>query len=414
MADRRDAQQSSQSASSGEDDSVGKAAQTTNGTEAPSQQDQPDGQKQPSKLKQLWAKIGLDVGTVVIMVKGSLPPIIALSMYQADAVAQHYSTLGYLVAIASILGFCIMPRGKFIQTMVLNILAVCFAAALNLLALYCVTQARLHTTPRGQTLGGYNSSASAVCAIWLIVQTYFINVVRAARPQFQFPMILYSIFVDVSMTYGVEFTTMAVCVPFMKKLLEAFLTGFALATAVHFFVMPMSSRMVVFKEMTGYLMCLSGMLKAQTAYMASLEDIDPVKMRKEREAAADGEGTKKKAKKGGGAQGPLTTPALLKMKETLGKTMELHTKLHGDITPAKREFAFGKLESHDLTELWKLLRMIFLPITGLSASIDLLNRAADENHWVGIMAAILLSRNNVLICVCSESSTPVLSATSPC
>ncbi|KAI7087036.1 hypothetical protein KC356_g4542 [Hortaea werneckii] len=367
------------SASNGQQDD--KKPSSTPSPPQQQQQQQPHDEKKPSKLKQIWTKIGLDVPTVVVMFKGSIPPIVALAMYQADAVAQEYTTLGYLVAITSILGFCIMPRGKFIQTMTLNILAVCLSAAVNLLSLYCATQARKHTTPPGVPLTGYNSSSSAVLAIWLMVQIYLINVVRAARPQFQFPAIIYSIFVIVSSTYGVMFPTMTYALSFMQRLLESFLTGFAIATATHFVIFPTSSRKVVLKEMTGYMMCLGGMLKAQTAYMASLEDLDPVQAREERERQAAAKGGKKgkKSQTSGGA--PLATPALAKLKETLGKTMELHTKLHGDITPAKREFAIGKLESHDLSELWRLMKGVFVPVIGLSSSIDLLNRVASANDW---------------------------------
>ncbi|KAK5126657.1 hypothetical protein LTR85_009591 [Meristemomyces frigidus] len=385
MAERMDVQQSSRSESSGEDgvktteETKHDAQQQREKAAAPPPGQQQNAQKQPSKLKQLWDKAGLDVMTLSMMFKGSLAPTIAIAMYQSTAVSAQYSTLGYLVAIMSILGFSIMPRGKFIQTMGLNILSVCIAASMNLLALYCVTQARLHTTPPGHPLTGYNSSASAVCAVWLIVQVYLVNVLRAARPQFQFPAIIYSIFVAVSMTYGTEFPTMTYAISFMVRLLEAFLTGFGLATGVHFFVFPTSSRKVVLKEMTGYLMCLTGMLKVQTAYMASLEDIDPVRLREEREEASNEQ--QKKRKKGAAPLGPLTTPAALKLKEVLGKTMGLHAKLNGDITPAKREFAFGKLESHDLTELWRLLRSIFVPIIGLSASIDLIQRRAIADDW---------------------------------
>lgn len=385
MAERADAPPSLQSGSNGDEGvkstmEMKQDAQQQAETPAASPPGQEQSaQKQPSKLKRLWDKTGLDAMTLSLMLKGSLPPTIAIAMYQSDAVATQYSTLGYLVAIMSILGFAIMPRGKFIQTMSLNILSVCLAASVNLLALYCVTQARLHTTAPGDPLTGYNSSASAVCAIWLIVQVYFVNVVRAARPQFQFPAIIYSIFVMVAMTYGTEFPTMAYSISFMKRLMEGFLSGFGLATGVHFFVFPTSSRTVVFKEMTGYLMCLNGMLKAQTAYMASLEDLDPVKLREEREEASQEQ--QKKGKKGAAPLGPLTTPAALKLKEVLGKTMDLHAKLNGDITPAKREFAFGKLESHDLTELSRYLRSIFIPVVGLSASIDLIQRRAIEDDW---------------------------------
>ncbi|RYZ84680.1 MAG: hypothetical protein EOP06_17665, partial [Proteobacteria bacterium] len=51
-----------------------------------------------------------------MMFKGSVAPTIALAMYQSPRVAAHYTTLGYLIAIMTILGFPIMPRGKFIQT----------------------------------------------------------------------------------------------------------------------------------------------------------------------------------------------------------------------------------------------------------------------------------------------------------
>lgn len=73
--------------------------------------------KKPNKLKQLWQKLDLDIPTVMMMFKASLPPTIAIAMYQSDAVAAVYSTLGYLVAITSVMGMCILPRGMFVQTM---------------------------------------------------------------------------------------------------------------------------------------------------------------------------------------------------------------------------------------------------------------------------------------------------------
>lgn len=346
-----------------------------NAQQQPQQDSQPP---TPSRLKRMWRKIGLDAMTLSIMLKGSIPPIIAIAMYQSNAVAQQYQTLGYLVAIMSILGFSIMPRGKFIQTIALDVIASCVGAAVNLLALYCMTQARKHTTPPHHPPTGYNSSASAVGAIWLILQIYLANVLRAARPQFQFPVIIYSIFTIVSVMYGVLFPDMAYALSFMKRLLEAFLTGFGIATGVHFVIFPTSSRKVVFKEMTGYLMCLTSMLKAQTAYMASIEDIDPIKIRESQEKEAH---HSEKRGKVASTASPLETPASIQLTEVLNKTIELHTKLHGDITPAKREFAFGKLESHDLTELWKLLRMIFVPIIGLNGSINLLKRRAADMDW---------------------------------
>lgn len=287
-----------------------------------------------------------------------------------------------LTAYSSVLGFSIMPRGKFIQNMTLNCIAICVSVCVNLLALFCVTKARQNTTPPDTPPDVilFNSTASTVAAIWLIVQTYIINVIRAARPQFMFSAILCSIFVAVSLTYGVNFPDMSYAIGFMERLLEAFLTGFALATAVAFFVFPISSRMVVFKEMTGYLKLLSGCLKTTTGFMASLENVDPVKLKEQHEKEYE-EARKAHPHKKIKRPSILQTPALIKLRELHGKLLELHGKLEGDVTPAKREVAIGKLESHDITVLWKHMKQIFLPIAGLISMVNVLERQAETNKW---------------------------------
>lgn len=335
--------------------------------------------------------------TLKMMFKASLPPTIAIAMFQSHTFAAHYTTLGYLVAIASVLGFCIMPRGKFIQQMSLNVFGICLGAALNLLALYCGVKARQHTSPPTPPASGsagssaaasvpYNAAQSAVLAIWLIFQVFIVSVVRASRPQYQFPAILCTIFTIVSMSYGVLFPTMTAAISFMERLLEAFLTGFGLATATHFLVFPTSSRLVVCKEMTGYLKLLNGVLMCHTGYMASLETFDPLASKTNGTNDAgnrDDKDVKKKAKK---AKDPhaddiMVTTAGKKLRETMDKLLELHAKLHADITPAKREFAIGKLESHDFTVLWKLMRQVFLPVIGLSSLINILERQARDFGW---------------------------------
>jgi len=42
--------------------------------------------KQSSKFKEVYARLGLDIGTVMMMFKGSVAPIIAIAFYQADSV----------------------------------------------------------------------------------------------------------------------------------------------------------------------------------------------------------------------------------------------------------------------------------------------------------------------------------------
>jgi len=102
-------------------------------------------------------------------------------MYRATSVADDIGSLGYLVAIISSLSFAMQPRAKFMQSLFRNILFTCIAAPITMLGLYCARQAQLHTQPAGST-ARYNSSAAAVCAIFLFVSNFGINAFRAVCP----------------------------------------------------------------------------------------------------------------------------------------------------------------------------------------------------------------------------------------
>ncbi|KAJ9660707.1 hypothetical protein H2201_006786 [Coniosporium apollinis] len=332
--------------------------------------------KQPSKLKHIWTKTGLDKGTCLIMAKGGIPPVVALAICQADAVANHFGTLGYLVAIVSVLGFCIMPRAKFVQTLFLNILSICLSTAVQLLAIYCAVMARQHTgttsgpssvgvpTP-GTSTAAYNSSASAVSAIWLFAQIYMITTLRAKLPQFQFPAIIYCIFVFTATTFAPTFSNMAAGMNFARKLFEAFLAGLAIAAVVSFLIVPMNSRQVVFKEMTGYFQTLRKVWKVEVAYLQNLEDS---------EAFTEAASTGKKGKK-------AETPQAAAVKKAVASIGELSGKLNGDLPFAKREVAFGNLGPDEIQELSRLIRGVMLPTVGLSSVIDIFERLGELDYW---------------------------------
>ncbi|CAE7021633.1 hypothetical protein CFE70_003030 [Pyrenophora teres f. teres 0-1] len=329
--------------------------------------------KKPSKLKTAWGKLGLDVGTVMMMGKAALPPTIALAMYQADDVAEKYSTLGYLIAIMSILGFCIMPRAKFVQTMTLNILATCVGSALAMLMVWTGVKARQHTTVPGAPPQRYNSSQSVVLAVWLFFQIYIINAMKAKFPQLAFPTIIYGILVNVAATTGFLFQTVAQCETFVQRLLEAFLTGFAIATGVSLFIIPVTSRKVVLKEAAGYIGLLRGMLGAHKTYIYSLETSD---MFGQKYVPEEGE----KNNRGGKAK---VSPEVQAIKTMAGALQGLHGKLTADLPFAKREVAYGKLSCDDFEAIFKHLRSIMLPVLGLGSIVDLFERGAEMNHWNG-------------------------------
>ncbi|KAF1847175.1 uncharacterized protein K460DRAFT_278651 [Cucurbitaria berberidis CBS 394.84] len=334
-------------------------------------------EKQPSFIKNTWDKLGLDAGTLLMMGKAALPPTIALAMQQADNVAKVYSTLGYLVAIISILGFCIMPRAKFLQTMTMNIIATCFGSAVALLMVWSGVKAREHTTTPGAPPQRYNSSQSVVLGVWLFFQIYAVNALKAKFPQLAFPAIIYAILVNIAATNGFLFRTVPQCEAFVKRLLEAILTGLALATGVSLFIIPVTCRTVVLKEMTGYIGLLRGALGAHKAYIHTLEDTDMFGQVYVPEAESAKKNKKAKDKK---TKKKPEIEAIKKMAEALEG---LHGKLTADLPFAKREIAYGKLTPDDLQAMFKHLRLILLPVLSLGSIMDLFERAAEINHWDG-------------------------------
>jgi hypothetical protein len=272
-----------------------------------------------------------------------------------------------------------MPRAKYIQTLLLNIIGICVGSAVALLGIWSGIKAREHTT--GPTPTAYNSSQAAVCAIWLFANIWFVNVLRAKMPALQFPVIMYSIFTNVAFTYGPLFQTIAQGEALVKQLLEGFLTAFAISTGVSLFIIPVSSRTVVFKEMTGYVAAIRGGLKAQSAYLQSLEKSDMFgesAATKSEEKGGNSSNTKsKKVSTGAGS-----SPEAQALKGSIAGLAGLHGKLHGDLEFGKREFAYGKLEPHDLDKLFSLFQMILIPMIGMSTITDIFERIAERRGWI--------------------------------
>lgn len=272
----------------------------------------------------------------------------------------------YLVAIISVIGMSILPRAKFIQSLITNLVMLCTAAAISLLVGYSSTQARLHTsviTP--QSAREYNSSASVVCAVWLFFQVYAANAARAKYPQLQLPVILYSIFSVVTCINMPRFPTMPTVKSFVERLLEAFLAGLACATVVSLLVLPVTVRQVVSKQMNGYVGLLQKCLTSHQAYLRSLEDPQTLEKVMVSEHAADYK----------------PSAEINALNATVSALAGLHSKLQGDLPFAKREVAFGKLGPTKLGGIATHLRRVMLPTIGLFTMNELLERAAHFHGW---------------------------------
>ncbi|ESZ98380.1 hypothetical protein SBOR_1258 [Sclerotinia borealis F-4128] len=339
-------------------------------------------EKKPSKFKEMWGKLGLDAPTLMMMFKGSVGPTIAIAFYEADSVAKTYTTLGYLVAIISVISMPIMPRAKFFQTMILNIFAVCIGASIGLLGLWSSIKAREHTSTPG-VVQSYNSSQAAVCAIWLFVNIWFANLLRAKSASLNLPVIMYSIFSNIAFTYGPLFSTVAAAESLIKQMLKSFLTAFAISTAVNLFVIPVSCRLVVFKGQAGYIQLMRGVLKAQTSYLQSLEESDMFAGPPAEDTdASSGNPSVESDKSGTRHSHPTLSPEAKKLKGAIDGLRGLHGKLYGDMPFGKREIAWGKLNAKDIDKIFNLFRDIMVPLLGMSTITDIFVRIGERRGWV--------------------------------
>jgi len=263
-------------------------------------------------------------------------------------------------------------------------------------------KARQHTTPPGASLTvatGYNSSASAVNAIFLIFNVFCISVLRAARPALTIPGIQFTIFVVVGFIYGPQEATEFSSHKFLKELLYSFLTGQAISAGVSLLIIPISSRKVFFGETSGFLQSCRGLLKKQMSFIQILQRSDL--------STPDG----KPCVSSKEAEYNKRSSAL---KSASTGLLSLGAKLREDVMFAKREVAFGYLRETDIHIIHRLLTQIMIPITGLSTIADIAERThcrlgafhdaqtaepgenADQNEWEELFQGAAVSFETVV------------------
>ncbi|KAK5079207.1 hypothetical protein LTR64_002373 [Lithohypha guttulata] len=317
-----------------------------------------DGQK-PNFFKRQWQKLEITPFFILLAIKGGLPATIALAAYQSYEFAEIYTTLGYIIAIMAQLSLAIQPRAKFVQSMLMNVFFICVGAATALLEIQCVIAAR-STPPAGAMTGQssapetpvYDASACTVAAVWLFVEIFLVNTVKAVRPQLTISVIQYSIFTIVASVYAPMFPNMAAGMSFVRRLLISFLTGHAIGTGVSLFVLPVTSRGTVSKQLAGLMNLLKACIASQGAYLGSLSH-DGQENEKEKAAAA-------------------------KVRSTLTAASELLGKVKLELGFARKEIAFGKLSPEHFSGVFERVRSMYQPVMGMSAFLEMVQAVREH------------------------------------
>lgn len=311
-----------------------------------------------------------------LILKGALPPTIVIAIHQSSAVANTTLTIGYLAALISVLSQALTPRAKFLRIMLFDLLATCVSASLCCLAIFCAEKARQNSgdqTPStsSSSISTYNSSASAVSAIWLIAMIWAGNALRAWKPmELQDPMVAFSIFCSVTLTRAGTFVVLADGLAFVARLLKGFMLGFAIATGVSLFIYPVTSRGLVFGDVTGYVGRIEGVLRAYSRFVGG--------------SAGDWEGADADSEEDSGGD------SRKRLKDTVAGLNAVHARLQSDLFYSRDKIAWGKLSASDLDRIGGLLRDLFLPLSGMAMLPDVLDmvvKRQQDRSWDSVSDA---------------------------
>jgi hypothetical protein len=102
-----------------------------------------------------------------------------MAMFRSQAVADNYGSFGYLVSIAALLSFANLPRARFFEGLLRNILGACLACPVSIFGLWCSREAKNNTGGPTSPTNPYNASAAAVCAVFLFFNVLFASAFRA-------------------------------------------------------------------------------------------------------------------------------------------------------------------------------------------------------------------------------------------
>ncbi|OKL60136.1 hypothetical protein UA08_04566 [Talaromyces atroroseus] len=309
--------------------------------------------------------------TFLVIMKAALPPTVVVAMSLSDSILHTTGSTTHIAAAAVIISHCLMPRGKFLKIMIFNILALCMAFLFSCLALYCSVKAgehnrRIHAPNHANN--GYNSDANAVAAIWLIVTIWIANSVRSWRPaELQNPVISFSFFTAVTITHFGNYSTFDEGIDYTLKLFDSILIGFAIASAVSLFILPITSRGFFFQDARDYALLIESVLQEQAAFVGdTVENL----------AVWFAHGNLRRAQQMQNRPNDETVdetnfpsklhPSKQKVQTTMAKLDSLFSKLQYDLLYSRSEFAIGKLRIEDLAKIEELLGSVLLPISGIS------------------------------------------------
>ncbi|OCL10610.1 hypothetical protein AOQ84DRAFT_374763 [Glonium stellatum] len=252
--------------------------------------------------------------------------------------------------------------------------------------MWCAVRARENTThiPKGPGANGpvpgtrvspYNAAASANMAIWFFFWVWVANTFRAYRPQYFLPSIIFSIFINVTGTYGTQFATMDEAEALIVRLFEAFFAGFGISAAVSLFVIPFNSRDIIKTRILEDIHALKALLEAQSRFIVSLPTRTSrgIKHGSGSPDAEDAQYDRNERR--------TPWPEADEFEKAITKVADVQLTVQSELRYAAREVAWGKLGAEDFESVCGLLKNILFSVFGVESVVQATDRVERSGGW---------------------------------
>ena len=190
--------------------------------------------------------------------------------------------------------------------------------------------------------------------------------VRARRKHLFFPSVMFCIYINIAMPYTSFFPSWELITTLLRRITIAFLTGYSLAILVGLLIVPVSCRLVAFKEITGYLQLTRKVLKQQASHIHRLKTLGTLNDDMSVSASTSFSTSTDKA------TGNIWD--ISDIRQTLAKLGTLHSKIGEDVIYAQREVAFGCITAHDIEKLSERIQELSIVLTGVDNIGTMLRR----------------------------------------
>jgi hypothetical protein len=195
---------------------------------------------------------------------------------------------------------------------------------------------------------------------------------------------MFCIYINIAMPYTSFLPSWGLITPLLHRITLAFLTGYSLAFLVGLLVVPVSCRLIAFKEITGFLRLTRKALKQQASYVHKLNSL----------------GVLNDHKSASNSNSILTSPSTeaftedvwsaSDIRKTLAQLGTLHSKIGPDVCYAQREVAFGCITANDMETMCERIQELYILVTGVGNIVTMLRRLVQSEE----QEAAQLQRNS--------------------